>query len=86
MIGLGLGTYVADDLQLAVDAVVVETDGSWLSRGGDGAVDDLVRGGDDRVCRGEVEGEGCSLSTDIPAVTAIATVASGLGCLGWLVR
>jgi len=49
-------SYVADGVEIAVDAEVEVADRAGLTRGDDSAVDDLVRCGDDLVDRSELEG------------------------------
>jgi hypothetical protein len=43
-------TYVAEDLQVAVDTVVVVSYGSRLSRCSDSTIDDLIRGSNYCIC------------------------------------
>lgn len=74
-------TYVADDIENRVDAVVVDTTGAGLAGGHDGAVDDLVGSGNHRVGRGKDKGE-----VALSAATATATTGRGAVLLGWVDR
>lgn len=48
-------THVTDDIEVAIDAEVVVADSARLTRGRSGAIDHLVRSGNDLVRRGEVK-------------------------------
>lgn len=70
-------TYVADDIENSVDAVVVETNGTGLAGGHDSAVDDLVGSGNHRVGRREDKGE-------VALSAATTTTGRGAVFLGWV--
>ncbi len=72
-------THVADDVQVAVDAVVVVSDGSGFPWSWRGAVDDLLRSCNNMVGRGEVEGASDGLATLVLPPNRRSSDAAGQG-------
>lgn len=77
------GDVVADDVLPGVNAVSVVADGAFQAAGeGVVAVDDLARGGDDIVGRGEGEGaRGAPAALAVLVLAALLVPSDGLGDL-----